>query len=247
MTERQNGFLGGRISLRQGARGHRAGTDAVLLAGTVPREAEGLLLDVGAGAGAVGLSAAALAPRLAVGLVEIEAQACALARENIELNGFGTRARVFESDLLDPASRRAAGLVSEAADMVFTNPPFFQAGRIRVTPDSRKALAHVGSAPLETWVRCCLSLLRPGGLFAMIHRADALADCLAAAQGRLGALVVLPVLPREGQAATRVLLKGVKGSKAPLTLCAPLVLHREDGAFTALAEAIHRGESPTLF
>jgi tRNA1(Val) A37 N6-methylase TrmN6 len=247
MTERQNRFLGGRILLRQGAKGHRAGTDAALLAGAVPREAEGLLLDAGAASGAVGLSAAALAPKLGVGLIEIEPEACALARENIALNQFGHRAQLFQADLLDPASRRAAGLVPEAANIVVTNPPFLQAGRIRVTPDPRKALAHVGSAPLETWVRCCLSLLRPGGLFVMIHRADALADCLAAAQGRLGAIAVLPVHAREGQAATRVLLKGFKGSKAPLTLCAPLILHREDGSFTALAEAIHRGESPAPF
>ena len=46
-------FLEGRLSLRQGG-GHRAGHDAVLLAALTPPETEGLILDVGAGAGAVG-------------------------------------------------------------------------------------------------------------------------------------------------------------------------------------------------
>jgi tRNA1(Val) A37 N6-methylase TrmN6 len=53
----------------------------------------------------------------------------------------------------------------------------------------------------------------------------------------------LPIAPREGEAATRILLRGVKGSKAPLKLCAPLALHAEGGCFTPLAEAIHRGEA----
>jgi tRNA1(Val) A37 N6-methylase TrmN6 len=247
MAKHENGFLGGRVLLRQGARGHRAGTDAALLASAVPRGVQGFALDAGAGAGAVGLSVAALAPTLRVGLIEIEPEACAFARENIALNDFGARVQLFEADLLDAASRRGAGLVPETANVLLTNPPFFEAGRVRATPDSRKALAHIGSAPLGAWVRSCLSLLRPGGVFAMIHRADALADCLAATQGRLGAIAILPVAPREGLAAARVLLKGVKGSKAPLTLCAPLVLHQADGSFTALAEAIHRGEAAAPF
>jgi tRNA1(Val) A37 N6-methylase TrmN6 len=247
MTERENGFLNGRLFLRQDAGGHRAGTDAMLLASAAPRDAVGILLDVGAGVGAIGLAVATLSPTATVGLIELEPQACALSRENVLRNGLEERACVFEADLLDAASRRAAGLSPEMAQVVLTNPPFFQPGRGCVTPDPRKALAHVGAAPLEDWARACLSLLKPGGTFVMIHRADALADCLAAVGGRLGAVAILPVAPRMGEAATRILLRGVKGSKAPLTLCAPLVLHRRDGSFTPLAEAIHRGEGVAPF
>ncbi|MGD9658813.1 MAG: methyltransferase, partial [Methylocystis sp.] len=74
-----DGFLDQRLRLRQSAAGHRAGTDAVLLAGATPEEQQGLILDIGAGAGAVGLMAALRAPRAAVGLVEIDPESCALA------------------------------------------------------------------------------------------------------------------------------------------------------------------------
>ncbi len=247
MTERENGFLNGRLFLLQDAGGHRAGTDAMLLASAAPRDAGGFLLDAGAGVGAVGLAAATLSPAMSVGLIEFEPQACALSRENVLRNGLGARARVFEADLLDGPSRRTAGLLPEMAQAVLTNPPFFQPGRVRITPDPRKALAHVGAAPLQDWTSACLSLLKPGGMFVMIHRAEALGDCLAAVGGRLGALAVLPVAPREGEAATRILLRGVKGSKAPLTLLAPLILHAPGGSFTPLAEAIHRGEAAAPF
>ena len=235
-------FLGGRLRLRQTLRGHRAGTDAVLLAAAAPAKTRGLILDIGAGTGAVGLAAAMRAPAATLGLVEIDPETCALARENIAENELMTRVRVYEADLLAIEARRASGLENESAEVVLTNPPYLTPGRARVSPDPKRALAHMSAGGLEPWLRACVALLRPGGLFVMIHRADALADCLAGVGARLGALAILPICPRDGEPATRLLLRGVKGSKAPLALLPPLVLHEADGAFTPRAEALHRGE-----
>lgn len=221
MTEAEiDAFLEGRLGLRQG-RGHRAGHDAVLLAALTPPEAEGLILDIGAGAGAVGLMAAIHAPRARVGLVEIDAGSCALATENVRRNGLETRVSVHQADVTAATARRAAGLVDESAALVLTNPPFYDPARVRVTPDAGKARAHVAATPLAEWVRGGLALLAPGGVFAMIHRADALHDCLVAVEGRLGGVSIQPVHTRAGPA-TRILLRGTKGSKAPLSLLEPL-------------------------
>lgn len=235
-------FLGSRLRLRQTPRGHRAGTDAVLLAAAMPAETAGLVIDAGAGTGAVGLAAALRAPLARIGLVEIDPETAALARANIIENALTERVRLHEADLLSPASRRATDLAEEAADLVLTNPPYLDAARARVSPDPRRALAHVAAGGLEPWARACLALLRPGGELAMIHRADALQQCLASLGARLGGLHILPVVARAGGPATRILLRGVKGSKAPLTLLSPLVLHEADGAFTPQAEALARGE-----
>jgi tRNA1(Val) A37 N6-methylase TrmN6 len=214
-------FLDGRLRLRQG-QGHRAGHDAVLLAALTPPEIEGLVLDVGAGAGAVGLMAAVHAPLARVGLVEIDPESCALAAENVARNGLAARVGVHCADVTSAPSRRAAGLVDEAAALVLTNPPFYDPARVRVTPDADRARAHVAAAPLAEWARGALALLAPGGVFAMIHRAEALADCLAALEGRLGGVSVQAVFTRPGAPATRILLRGTKGSKAPLSLLEPL-------------------------
>jgi tRNA1(Val) A37 N6-methylase TrmN6 len=51
------------------------------------------------------------------------------------------------------------------------------------------------------------------------------------------------VHPRAGSDATRVIVTAVKGGRAALRLAAPLILHGEDGRFTEVAEALHRGAS----
>ncbi len=231
-------LLDGRLKLHQRAQGHRAGTDALLLAAAAPALVSGLVVDIGAGAGAVGLAVALANPGVDVVLLEKNPAVAAEARKNVATNGL--RARVVEADLFDVFARKAEDLV-EKADLVLTNPPFLNAGAARVSPDADRALAHVlDEGGLEKWLRACLAVLRPGGRFAMIHRADALAEILAALGGRLGGLEILPIFPKAEQGAIRVILRGKKGSKAPLALLPGLVLHGEHGKFSPPTEEVHR-------
>ncbi|UHC14984.1 methyltransferase [Methylobacterium currus] len=241
-------WLGGRLSLRQPPRGaHRAGTDAVLLASAAAAQAGDVVCDLGAGTGAVGLAVARAHPEARVMLVERDPEAARLARLNAEENGLAARVRVIEVDVTAPGrERRAAGLLPDSVDLLLTNPPFFEAGRHRASPVAVRAAAHGFPEPggLEAWLRTCADLLRPGGRLVLIHRADALPACLDALAGRFGALQVTPVQPRTEAPAIRVLVAGVRGSRAPFALAPALVLHGPDGRFTERAEAMHRGETP---
>ena len=240
-------WLGGRLTLVQPRRGHRAGTDAALLAAAADFP-EGRFADVGAGVGSVALAILRRFPRVSADLVEIDPELAALAAGNAERNRLAERARILRLDVCDARARREAGLADDEAEAVVTNPPFFDAGAVRISPDRARARAHVfagetGAAPLVGWIRACLAILRPGGRLVMIHRPDALTAILAAAENRLGALALLPVHPRAGVAAHRLLVSGVKGSKAPLRIAPGLVLHEASGRLTAEADAIHRGEA----
>ncbi|KMO38298.1 tRNA1(Val) (adenine(37)-N6)-methyltransferase [Methylobacterium aquaticum] len=241
-------WLGGRLSLRQSPRGaHRAGTDAVLLAASAGETASDLTVcDLGAGTGAVGLAVARACPQAQVMLVERDPEAASLARLNAQENGLASRVRVIEADVTAPGrERRAAGLLPDSIDLLLTNPPFFEPGRHRASPVAVRAAAHGFSAPggLEAWLRTCADLVRPGGRLALIHRADALPACLDTLAGRFGGLQVTPVQPRAEAAAIRVLVSGVRGSRAPFTLAPALVLHGPDGRFTEQVAAMHRGEA----
>ena len=238
-------WLGGRLALVQPRRGHRVGTDAALLVAAAGTP-EGRIVDVGAGVGAVGLALAKRSTLASVDLVEVDPELAQLAESNAARNGLH-RVRVWRLDTLRPKERREAGLVDELADCVVTNPPFFDAKAVRASPAEGKARAHVlprseAGATLAGWIQASAAILAPGGRFVMIHRPDALSLILAAVGSRLGALALLPVHPTIGASAHRLLVAGVKGSKAPLRLAPGLILHQADGRLTAEADAIHRGE-----
>lgn len=239
------------MRLHQPPRGaHRAGTDAVLLAGLLAPEAGEILYDIGAATGAVGLAAALQAPASRAVLVERDPALAEMARANAAANGLAGRVETIVADVLaSGAERRTAGLSAGLADLVLTNPPFFEAGRHRASPVAGKAQAHgfAEGGPqggLDAWLRACTDLLKPGGRLGLIHRADALPACLEALRGRFGSVRVRPVHPRADRDAIRILVSAVKGSRAPLSLAPPLVLHGADGRFTAEAARLH-GQGPT--
>lgn len=237
-------WLGGRLRLIQPSRGaHRAGTDAVLLAGLMEPEPGAVVCDVGAASGAVGLAVALRSLDCRVVLVERDPDLAAYARRNAEANGLSDRTTVIASDVLAPgARRRADGLTPGLADLVLTNPPYFEPGRHRPSPVPGKASAHTYSeGGIEAWMRSCVDLLRPQGRLGLIHRADHLTACLDALRNRFGALAIRPVHAKRDQPAIRILVSGVKGSRAPLRLLPPVILHDDAGNFTAHAAALSEG------
>ncbi len=228
----------GSLRLLQPADGHRAGTDAVLLAASTAPDAR-RIADLGAASGVVGLRAAQLNPKAHVVLIEREAGLVDLARGNATLNRLEARVSALEADVL--ALSREPSL-REAFDLVLTNPPFLQAGSVRSSPKGNRAAAHVTAEPLDDWVRNAVAVLRPKGQLVMIHRADALHDALSAFSKRLGEVRLRFVFPSRNAPATRFLVAGRKGSRAPLTILPPLVLHDEQGHFLPDAAALHRGD-----
>ena len=245
MTETTDDTLfSGRLTLRQARRGHRAGTDAVLLACAISPDAQGLAIDAGAASGAAGLMLAFRAPALRVDLVEIDTDESALAAYNIAANALDARMRVITADLLaNEAERERAGLTKEAAQIIITNPPYLRESAARLSPDPARARAHAWPDDgLARWCRTLAWLAAPDAQLAMIHRADALPEILIALEGRFGGVAVRPIQPRSHAPASRVVIMARKASRSPLQILPPLVVHGDDGQFTEEARALHAGE-----
>lgn len=232
-------ILGGRLLLVQPRRGHRAGSDAVLLAAAVPARPGESVADLGAGVGTAGLAVLLRVPETHAHLVEIDRETAALAERNIFGNALEGRAVVHCANVAAIGVDDLGG----PADHVLSNPPFNDStGRRPPSPDTARARVAPPDL-LEDWVRAAARLVNPGGSLTMIHRPDALSTLLGAFGSRFGSVTLRFVHPRASEPAIRVLVQGWRGRRGRVEVLSPLMLHGE-GGFTAEAEAIHRDLAP---
>lgn len=238
-------FLGGRVEAVQPASGHhRAGLEAVLLAASLPATMRGTVVELGAGVGVAGFCVAARCFETTITLVERDAVAVECARAGLarkENRDFAGRVKIVEADI-----KAHAELPQGSADAVIFNPPFYDSVSASASPASARAGAHVmDEGGLDPWFRAASALTRSGGTATIIFRADGLDLVIASAKGRFGGLDILPIAPRDGEPAHRILVRGVKASRAALRLLPSIVLHEESGSsFRPEIDAILREAAP---
>jgi tRNA1(Val) A37 N6-methylase TrmN6 len=223
----QDAFLGGRLHLRQPRSGHRAGHDAMLLAAATSARSRDRVVDLGAGVGAAGLAVAKRVAGIELVLVEIDEVLADLARGNAAANAIA--AAVIVLDVTCAAEVfAAAGLPPDSVDVVLMNPPFNDPARHRASPDKAREIAHVSTAAtLEKWIHAARRILKSGGALTLIWRADGLVEVLSALGRGFGSLELLPVHGEAATPAIRVLIRAIKGGKAPLQMHAALLLNDE--------------------
>ena len=236
-------FLGGQLRLRQPVGGHRAGHDAILLAAATAAQPGDRVVDFGAGVGTAGLALAWRVKGVALTLIEIDPQLAELARENAATNRID--ARVIAMDIGSPAAAfAAAGLPPDSADAVLMNPPFNDVVRHRASPDAARAVAHVAtSSTLQDWIHAARRLLRSGGALTLIWRGDGLAEVLAALETGFGSVAVLPVHGDPAKPAIRVLVRAIKGGRAPAAIHPGIRLRDAMGAPDPYIEQMLAGEA----
>jgi tRNA1(Val) A37 N6-methylase TrmN6 len=236
-------FLGGRISVVQPHRGHRAGSDAVFLAAAAPVRAGERVLDVGAGVGVAGLCLLARVPDINVTAVEIDGELCALAEGNAARNGFAAQFKALNADVTAPGKALGSlGLKRESYHQVIANPPFHAEGSVRAAPHAGRAAAHVmREEDLADWVRFFAAMAASDALLTLIHRPDRLGELLQLLDGRFGSVSIYPLFPKPNAPAVRIIVQAKKGSRASLNLLPGLVLHEADGSYTQAAERVLRG------
>lgn len=229
-------FLGGHVTVFQPKKGFRAGTDSVLLAAALDEGQQGLACEFGCGAGGALFPAAWRLKNTSFTGLEIDHVMLGLARRGIVQNGLGGRVEVLHQDIAAiPADWE------NRFDLAFSNPPFFEPGRITAPGEGRER-AFLESIPLKDWVSSMLHALKPKGKFVMIHRASELARILAAIERRTGEITVMPVRSWPGADAKRVIVKARKGLRSgPMRLLSGLDIYAaKGGPRTPLIDAISR-------
>lgn len=239
----QDSLLDGAVRLSQKRNGYRAAIDPVLLAAAVPAvRSGGRVLDLGTGTGA------ALLCYLhrnvgAEGIgVELDADVAAIARMNADNNDLTDRMTIINTDI---GSLSAICDGGAPFDQVFTNPPYLDASSADANANADKARSTIeGRLTMSDWIKTGLGQLRHKGGFTIVQRADRLDAILAALHGRAGDVEVIPLWPRAGVAAKRVIVRARKGVRGGAAMLPGLVLHGDGQSYTAAAEGVlRRGES----
>ncbi|MGJ8527054.1 tRNA1(Val) (adenine(37)-N6)-methyltransferase [Maritalea sp.] len=237
-------FLGGVLQISQPKKGFRAGVDSVLLGASLDKDCRDLL-ELGAGVGVASFTALVHNQNLNAHLAELSSAAIDLCKLNAQNNALANRVTVSQVDIMGSGPHReAAGLKPDHFDCVIANPPYFDDKSVSLPRDQYGAQAHAHDKDcLERWVKTAVSASSAAAQIIFIHRAEAINDLLRAYDRRLGDISILPIVSRPGQPASRVLLRGRKGSRAPTTLMSPLHLHGETGReFSPDVERILQGK-----
>jgi tRNA1(Val) A37 N6-methylase TrmN6 len=239
-----NSLLGGKVIFYQPAEGYRAAIDPVLLAAAVPARAGDHVLDLGAGAGATTLCLARRVPDCRVTGLEIDPALVAMARTNAAENGMSERVAFVVGNVAAPPKE----LRAESFDVVMLNPPYRAEGSGTPSPDAAKRQANEeGEADLRVWIGAALDFVKPKGALVVIHRADRLDDIVALVAGKAGEIAILPLWPKAGKSAKRLILRARKGIRTGTTMLPGLVLHETDGKYTAAAETVLRDGAALAF
>ena len=166
--------------------------------------------------------------------IEQDPELVALARRNAAANGW--------PDLSFMAADIASLPALDAFDHACANPPYHGDAGTPSPNSSRRAAKRAAVGLLAVWAIALARPLRPHGTLSFILSAASLADAMPAfAAAGCAPTILLPLWAKPREPAKLLLLRGIKGSRAPLRVLPGLVLHAPDGTFTAEIDAILRG------
>lgn len=212
------GGSGDRTPLRifQPIKGHRFGLEAMALAAFVRVKPGETLVDLGTGVGVIPLLLAHTGARL-IG-VEIQAELVELARKNAELNNVDLQ--IIEGDFRGIKDL----LTPHRAQVVVCNPPFFEVGRGRVSPDPARATARQAERKMLGDVALAARyLLKDKGRLNLVGPTARLVDLLAIMrQGGLEPKRLRFVHGRPDKEAKLVLIEGRLGAGVECVVEPPL-------------------------
>lgn len=149
------------FTIRQDRCPMKVGTDGVLLGAWAPLHDPATILDIGTGTGLIALMLAQRFPLAQLTGIDINADAVAQARQNVQASPFADRISVTHTALQDfsPAAPSFQAIVC--------NPPFFEDSLH--SPDAGRTQArHTASLPFSTLVAAVARLLPDGGQFAVV-------------------------------------------------------------------------------
>ena len=226
---------------KQTEQSFRLSTDSVLLAHFAGGKRAKRCLDLGSGAGVLGVLLGWNEPGLEIIGVELQEAFASLSRENLAVNGLDN-VSILTADLRDHRQLFPA----ESFDLVVSNPPYFAENSGYSAPkDHRAAAREEKNCTLSDVCAAARYALRWGGAFCIVHRPERLSELFCAMTGAgIEPKRLRMVQYSAAKAPNLVLVEGKRGAKPGLIIAPPLILTDEHGGDSAeVREIYHRGKA----
>lgn len=196
------------------------GTDSVLLSDFARIRPGSIVIDLCTGNGIIPVLLSAKTKAKKIYGIEIQRQSWELAVRNAELNGIEDRLEFINDDVKNWKTHFSAG----SADVITCNPPYMKAKSGFKSPeDARAAARHELFIDFDGIARCASRLLKFGGHFFTVHRADRLCDVLCSLRANgIEPKRIAFVSPSPERAANLILVEAMRGAKPSLKLEKPI-------------------------
>jgi tRNA1(Val) A37 N6-methylase TrmN6 len=230
----ENKLLDGRVTLLQPKKGYRVAVDPVLLAASVPAAEGDCILDLGSGTGAVSLCLQARVPGCSIIGIENNLEYLSLSQQSVEKNNWQANIRFIEGRVEAPP----AELQPDFFDWVVANPPYYMEQGYSVSLQAGKSAAHARDGELREWIDCAHHFVKPGGWFFMVYPANEDDEDIAGMSRVFQEVRILRIQPKVSFPTKRHILAARKGGGPFIREAGTLILHEDNGDFTAKARAI---------
>ncbi len=206
------------------------GMDAVLLSAFAVVKEGQECADLGCGNGVIPILLAGRTEGKSFTGLEIQEDIAEMADRSVRGNGLQGRVKILAGDI-----RESAALFGPACfDVVTSNPPYMTGSHGLTNEAGHKAVArHELRCTLEDLIGNAARLLKTGGHFYMVHRPFRLAEIMnCMVSHRLEPKRMRLVYPYVDKEPNMVLIEGVRGGNARITVEKPLIVYKERDVYT---------------
>ncbi|MDD2364871.1 MAG: methyltransferase [Desulfuromonadaceae bacterium] len=219
------------LQLFQPLNGYRYSLDPLLLARFCsPVSDGGIIADLGAGCGVIGLVLARVNPSASVVAFENNPEMIEIIDKNILHNELSQRVSARCEDVLN---RRALSGDS-TFDLVVSNPPFRKAGSGKTSPKAGRDVArHETTATLADFLTAAKYLVKPSGRICFIHLPSRLVEFMGLANDmKLSVLRIRMIHNCATSQATMFMAELAKGRRSSPVVEPPLFVRGGDGEYS---------------
>lgn len=224
------------LSLIEKKDGLTFGTDAYLLSAYVRRQMRARAADLGSGTGVIPLLLLSKNKVASVRAVELQSDFAELIERNAEINDLADRLSVLCTDVRELIADSIGGTV----DVAVSNPPYMKTTGKPNESDRKNIARHEVAGGIADFCAAAGRVLKHGGLFYTVYRADRLCELISAlTAARLEPKRMTFVHARAELPPCLVLCESKKGAASGMYVTPPLIMYSSGSNYTEALEKIY--------